>query len=123
MTNIVLNTKTYSGNGVINGTATYTDRSAGTAAGFSPLTGAVALGGGSALSRIRWKLAVPVITTEATPCACPDDVIRVGDVDVVVRFAKGATVAERTDLADRLKDLVSSAQFRASIISLEQPTG
>lgn len=125
MANIVVNTKTYSGLGVVNGTAQYVERSAGTASGFSGMSAIVQLAGSSkgSKTRIRWKFDVPVITAEATPCACPDDVIRAADVDVIVRFAKGATVAERTDITDRLKDLIASAQFRASLISLEQPAG
>lgn len=120
MANIVLNTKTYTGGGVANSIATYTERSSGVAAGFSPLTGTVRM---DTKSRIQWKLGMPVIAAEASPCACPNDVVRRLDADLSIRFDPGATTAERTDFADRLKDLVNSAQFRASLISLEAPTG
>lgn len=126
MANIVLNTKTYNGGGVLQGTAIYTERSAGVASAFSGLSGLVQLASSAskdAKTRVRWKFDVPTISAEATPCACPGEVIRVGDADVIVRFSKGATLVERTDVADRLVSLVSSAQFRASLISLEQPQG
>lgn len=120
MANIVLNTKTYNGRGLLNGIARYVESSGGIAAAFSPLSGTVNL---DSKSRARWKLDMPVVAEEASACACPGSVIRVANADINIRMDLGMTLAERTDFADRIKDLVSHADFRASIISLTQPTG
>jgi hypothetical protein len=120
---ITLNTKVYNGNGVIAGVSSYTERTAGVAAGFSPVTATVSVGDGTAKSRIRWKLHLPVVATEASACACPGQAIRSSDGDINVRLDPGSTTAERTDFALRLKDLVASPEFQASIINLQQPAG
>lgn len=122
MPNIVLNTKTYNGSGIANGVASYMERSSGLAAGFSPLTAAVkALESGK--SRISWKLFQPTVAAEASSCSCPGQVLRVNDANIGVRLDPGATLAERTDFALRLKDLVASTEFQSSIINLQQPNG
>lgn len=120
MGNIVVNTKTYNGTGVISGIGQYTERSGGIAAAFSSLTASVVLG---VKSRIHWKLRLPVVADEASSCACPGQVVRSADADLAIRMDPGMTLAERTDFALRLKDLVASPEFQASIISLQQPTG
>lgn len=120
MGNITLNTETYNGTGVTNGVAQYIERSAGVAAGFSPVTGSVRQ---DSKSRVQWKLAQPVVATEASSCSCPGTVIRVMDADIRARLDPGATLAERTDFALRLKDLVASVEFQQSIINLQQPGG
>lgn len=120
MGNITLNTKTYNGSGVTNGIAQYIERSAGVAGGFSPVTGTVRQ---DSKSRVQWKLAQPVVAEEASACSCPGSVIRVMDANIQIRLDLGATLAERTDFALRLKDLVASADFQSSIINLQQPAG
>lgn len=123
MANIVLNTKTYNGSGVINGIAMYTERSAGVAGGFAPLSASVKVGNGSDKTRIHWKAGLPVVAVEATSCACPGQSLRRADADFNIRMDSAMTLAERTDFALRLKDLVASPEFQASIISLQQPAG
>lgn len=117
---ITLNTKAYAFTNVLNGISSYLHRAAGVAAGFMSLTSRVSID--SANSRVSWKLKVPVVGTEATSCACPGDILRLSVADVNVKLAPGATVAERTDFALQLKDLVASPEFQASIINLQQPT-
>lgn len=116
MSNIVLNTKTYSGSGIQNGVAAFVERSGGIAASFSQLKMSERID-----TKIRGKatLDLPVVATEATSCSCPGTVLRVADANLQFRMDTTMTTAERTDFADRLKDLVSSAQFRAMIINLE----
>lgn len=123
MANITLNTKVYNGSGVLNGIAQYFERSGGVAGAFSALTASVKVAFGTAKSRIHWKLGYPVVAEEASVCACPGTVTRRLDADVDIRLDPTATVAERTDFALRLKDLVASPEFQASIINLQQPTG
>lgn len=120
MANIVLNSKTYTGQGIVNTLGRYTERSAGVADGFSPLTGSVVV---DTKSRVKWKLSLPIIAEEASACACPGSVLRVADVDITIRMDKGMTLAERTDVADRVKDLTAHATFRDSVISLISPAG
>jgi len=116
MSNITLNTKTYTGDGIFNGLASWTERSGGIAASFSRLTQSLVI---NSMARIRTKLVMPIVATESSSCACAGDVVRTADADISVRLHPGMTLAERTDFADRLQDLVASAQFRAALISLE----
>lgn len=123
MANIVLNTKTYGGIGLLAGIAQWFERSGGVAGAFGSLTATVKVGGGSTKSRIHWKLGMPVVAEEASSCACPGTVTRRLDGDIDIRMDPTATLAERTDYALRLKDLVASPEFQASIINLAQPSG
>lgn len=123
MANISLNTKTYTGNGIQNGIATYVERSGGVASSFSPLTGSVRLGSGETPSRIAWKLVYPVVATDDSECGCAGTVLRSSTIDISVRVSPTATSAELTDLSIRLKDLAADATFMASIASLASPTG
>lgn len=118
---ITLNTKAYSYIGLNNGISTYLNRDGGLAASFSPLSARVVVSNQASKSTISWKLKVPVISTESSACACPGDELREAIADISVRLGASATLAERTDFALRLKDLVSSPEFQASIISLSQP--
>lgn len=116
MSNITLNTKVYVGSGLMNGLANFIERSAAVAAGFSKLASSLRI---DAKIRGKWTLDLPIVATADSACSCIGEVLRSGDVTVAFRMDLGMTTAERTDLADRLKDLVTSAQFRASIINLE----
>lgn len=116
MPNITLNTKLYSSSGFLNGVAGWTERSAGILAGFSGLRGSLR---SDSKVRVKWDFNVPIIATEDSACSCAGTVLRKGDVDVSIRMDPSLTLAERTDLADRLVSLVSDVTFRASIINLE----
>lgn len=120
MSNIVLNTKTYLGRGIANGVASWAEISGGIAAAFSVLTSSLRID-----SKVRgtWKLELPTVAEEASACACPGVVLSVCDATISFRMDTNADTATRTDFADRLEDLVASPEFRASIISLQQPTG
>lgn len=116
---ITLNTKTYSFAGIANAISTYVDRSGGIASAFSNITSSLRF---DTKVRGQWKLEVPIIVTEASSCACPGDVAKVSDLNLSYRLDKNLTLAERTDFALRVKDLVASPEFQASIINLTQPT-
>lgn len=123
MSNIVLNTKTYSGAGFLNGLVSWIERSGGVAAAFSVVRSSLRIDPEKAGKvRIKWDLDMPIVATESSSCSCAGDVLRKGDFIITGRLDKGLTEAERTDLADRLSDLVQSAQFRAAVINLEQQT-
>lgn len=115
---ITLNEKTYNGSGIVNGIAIYMDRSAGVSAGFSKLDASVRF---ETKNRILWKLSLPIVATEASACSCPGAVLALAAVDLNVRLDPSLTLAQRTDFALRLKDLVATPEFQASIINLQVP--
>ena len=118
---IVLNTKTYTFRGFNpQSISTYAETSAGVPNGFSWLTDKVEGADGTGKVKSRWKLKVPVVAATDTDCGCAGDLLREITVDVVVTSDRGSTVTERTDVADRIRDLVASPEFRASIINLIQ---
>lgn len=120
---ITLNTKAYSFSGLVNRIATYFHRPAGPASGWSELTATCTPGDTKTQlkSRARWKLAVPVVASETTAAYVAGDVLRVADADIIVRSEAVATSAELADLYLRIKDLVASPEFKASIETLTTP--
>lgn len=120
---LTLNTKVYSFTGLANRIATYFNRPAGPASGWSELTATCTRGDTKTLlkSRARWKLSVPVVASETTAAYVVGDVLRVSDVDIIARSEAVATSAELADLYLRIKDLVASPEFKASIESLTTP--
>lgn len=122
---ITLNTKVYNYAGhTPQSLSMYTERSSGVATGFSPLTSRVEDGNiaSGAKTKVRWKLKVPVIQAAESDCACPGEVLREAIVDLVVTFDPKATATERTDILDRLQDLVLTPEFIGSVTSLVQPS-
>lgn len=123
MSNIVLNSKTYSGIGFNqNGQSVFKETSAGVPSGFSYLTEKTSTGTGKSDSTVKWNLSVPVIATADSDCACSGDVLRTAYLRLEVSFAAGSSLVERTDVLDRLQDLVLTTQFIASLTNLDQPT-
>lgn len=116
---LTLNGKTYTARGVANAIANWLEQSAGIAAGFSPLTGSVALK--PLVSHIKWKLVVPVIQTDADECACPGTILRTSIVDITIRFDAKATAVERADVLARTQALVLTAPFMSSVDQLVAP--
>lgn len=115
---IILNTKTYGFSGIANAISTFVNRDGGIAAAFSTITASLRF---DTKVRGQWKLEVPIVAEEASSCACPGDVVKVSDLNLSFRLDKGLTTAERTDFALRVKDLVASPEFQASIINLALP--
>lgn len=118
MSNIVLNTKTYTGtNNISQGIASWVERSLGLAALFSTVKSSLRI---FDKVHIRWDLIQPYPQPEGAPVCCDPKDYRLGDTIIKTRLDPNLSLAERTDHADRLQALVASAQFRASIINLEQ---
>lgn len=118
---IVLNTKTYTFRGFNpQSISSYADTSAGVPNGFSWLTNRVEGTDGTGKVKSRWKLKVPVVAADDNDCSCTGDLLREVVVDIVVTSDRGSTVTERTDVADRIEDLVATTEFRESIINLIQ---
>lgn len=120
---ITLNTKVYTFAGFDStSTSQYLNRPAGQTVGWSNLTARVIPGTKAAASKVRWKLKLPVIATEASACGCPGELLREMTVDVTVTAASTSTTAELTDASLRVKDLAASPEFLASLASLIQPS-
>lgn len=122
---ITLNTKTYNYSGhTPQQLSVYTERSSGVATGFSNLTNRVEDGNNSsgAKTKVRWKLKVPVVQAAESECACPGDLLREAIVDLVITFDPRASATERTDMLDRLQDLVLTTEFIGSVTNLVQPS-
>lgn len=110
-------------------TSRWTATAGGLATSFANLTARVTIGGKEGkgqvarMSKVKWRMATPVIATEASSCACAGDVLRTSYVDVAADFDPTATLAERTDILARLRALVLTAEFGNSFLNLVQPAG
>lgn len=116
---LTLNTKVFNFSGVVNAIATFLNTAAGVVGGFKTVSASIRLT--PEKSRVTWKAGFPVVAAEESACSCPGQVLRRLDADFNIRMDPSATVAERTDFALSLKDLVASPEFQASIISLQTP--
>jgi len=124
MANIVLNTKTYGGRGVVNGLASYLDATTGLLSAFRTLSASIRLPSRKGeKANIQWRLKFPIPAADPSACACPGDIVDEADVYIQVRVSQGVSEAVRTDLATQVKDLTARAEFTASIVSFTQPTG
>lgn len=120
---IELNTKIYTWRGFNqNGQGLYSEQSGGVPSSFSYLTSKVNTGTGKSDSTVKWNLSIPIVVTSDSTCGCTGDVLRTYYVRVEVTEPAGSSAAERTDVATRIKDLVASPEFQASIMNLTQPS-
>ena len=126
---ITLNSVVYNWAGFdASGTSRWTATAAGVASAFSNLTARVTVAQGSTKqdsrpSRAKWRIQIPVIATEDSSCSCVGTVLRTAYVDIAADFAATATAAERADVLARIKSLVLTTEFAASINNLTQPAG
>ena len=120
MSNIVLNTLTYVGTGILNGISQWWERSKSLVNAFSLLTNRISYNPSKTV--VAWKLTVPVVREADSACGCAGEVVRTTIADIVIRFDRNATAAERLDVKERIEDLVASTQFASSITDLVQPT-
>lgn len=119
---LTLNTKIFSFTGYIQGAiARYLNAGSGTANGFKTATAKVEEPNREGLIKVRWKLKLPVVVSEAS-CECPGGNVRDNFADIVVSISSSALAAERTDIGLSLKDLVASPEFQASITNLQTPS-
>lgn len=124
MANLSLNTKTYTGRGLANLVATWTNMASGLLAAMARVTGSVRLPvRKDEKANIQWRLRVPVVIEDASACACPGEIVDEIDAYIQVRCTQGISTTVRTDFALQLKDLVATTDFQSSIISFQQPTG
>lgn len=116
MSNIILNTLTYVGEGLANGVSRFVNRAAGLYAGFSAALGRVT--SSQKKVTVRWNFTVPVLITGDTACGCDGEVRYITYVETTVRFDQAASAAHREDVYLRLKDLVGSVPYATSVKDL-----
>lgn len=117
---VTLNAVVYSPAGSANGTAKWVNRSGGVLNSFSTLQQTFAEASGSKkLTRVNFRLDVPVVATADSTCACTGSLQRTASVQISVWMDPAYTAAERTDLAARIKDLAASGVFTAAVADLD----
>lgn len=119
MSNIVLATLTYVGRGITNGTSLFLEQSAGVVAGFRRLTSRVTFNDKTV---VAWKLELPTLVEDDSPCGCAGAVKYINYVDITFRSDRKTTAAERTAVLTSIQNLVASTQFGTSITDLVNPT-
>lgn len=120
---ITLNGKVYNPIGFNqNGQFVYSETSGGYPSAFSYLTSKVNTGTGKTDSSVKWNLSIPVVATGDSDCSCTGSVLRTSFGKIEITEPASGTAAERLDFWTRVSDLVASAQFKASIQTLTQPS-
>lgn len=120
---IVLNTKSYGFSGFNQaGFSAYRNTDASFPSGFSYLTSKVNTGLGGKPSNGKWNLSLPHIATASTACSCEGSVLGTDYVRVDYEFSPATSAADRLDAWTRLRDLVASNEFKASMTGLIQPS-
>lgn len=121
MSNITLNAVVYSSTSRnSNGASTWAALAASIASAIARLTGKVNLPQGKNDGSVKWNLAIPVVASGDTACACDGDILRTYYVRVETNVPRGSTTAERTNVTEQITDLIESSQFRDSLINLIQ---
>ncbi len=116
---MLLNAKTYSFSGVVNGITSYIERSLGLAALFSKVTASLRI---DTMVREQWKLVVPVAAPEVSGCCATDPVLGFMEAEIKIRMSPNLDAAERADFLQRIQDLVETVEFTAAITDLVQPS-
>ena len=125
---LTLNTKVYNYRNTQNGVTTYAEDSGQYVGGFSLVTARASIGQPSRGSRPAsrsatvWKLSLPILADDDTACACAGDVLGTADFFVEIRSDVVIPKSVLTDGRLRLKDLIMTSEFIASVDSHIQPT-
>jgi hypothetical protein len=98
------------------GGSSWQNREAGVVSGFKNLDATINFT--KEKTNVRFKLYKPTVQTVGTACACPGDVLRETYLDLVVRYDKNDTQADRDSVLQDIKDLVLTTQFAAYVKDL-----
>lgn len=116
MSNIVLNSLTYVGEGFTNGIAYFYNRTAGVIAGMRRLQNRQTLSKEKVAT--HWKLTLPYIVEADSACGCKGDQLYLDSiVDISVSVDKRLPEVHREHLLQSIKDLADSIQFDESIVN------
>lgn len=121
--NVTLNTIVYAPAGTNNGTSLWQNRSGGYAGSFSSITEKVVFATKGDVVRMEFALDVPIVQTVADACACVGQVLRTSTVHLSIWVPANSTAAERTDLWNRIKDLVASAPVSNAVQNFDPSWG
>lgn len=121
--NVTLNTIVYAPSGTTNGVSSWTNRSGGYGASFTHLKEEFVQPTKGDVVRMKFSLDVPIVATADTSCNCEGGLLRTSTIQLSVWVPQSSTAAERTDLYNRLKDLVLSAPVSNGISNLDPTWG
>lgn len=121
--NVTLNTIVYAPGGTTNGVSTWANRSGGSGASFTFLKEEFVQPTKGDVVRMKFSLDVPVVATSDSECACTGGLLRNSTIQLSVWVPQSSTSAERTDLYNRLKDLVLSAPVSNGVSNLDPTWG
>lgn len=119
---VTLNTVVYNPSGLRNGVAKWINRASGIVAGFSWFTQSYKDPTTGTQTKIDFELSIPVLVDADSACGCVGDLLRTSSVRCSVWVASTSTLAERTDLYLRFKDLVANDVFKNAIENLDPAT-
>lgn len=112
---ITLATRVYVPMGVANGIARWIYRGDAVFHGTSELTQSVKGPSKEGVDRIRLKLAIPNVATEASACACPGSVKDSAFANLEVVVPDAWSDAQRLELHARIVDAAASAIFGQAV--------
>jgi hypothetical protein len=121
--NVTLNTVVYAPGGTSNGISSWTNRSGGYGASYTTMKEEFVQPAKGDVVRMKFSLDVPIVATVDSACGCAGTLIRTSTIQLSVWVPQSSTAAERTDLYNRLKDLVLSAPVSNGISNLDPTWG
>lgn len=116
---VTLNTVAYAPAGLLQGVAKWVSRAGGILAGFSVLTQRYREPTTGVQTKIDFNISIPVLATADSTCGCEGDVLRTNTATVSFWVAGSSTLAERTDLYLRVKDLVATSLVSSAVENLD----
>lgn len=116
---VTLNTVVYSPAGLLAGVAKWINRTGGILAGFSILTQRYREPTTGAQTKIDFNISIPVLATADSTCACEGSLLRTNSASVSFWVAGTSTLAERTDLYLRVKDLIATSLVSDAVENLD----
>lgn len=106
---VTLNSIVYHPAGTTNGISSWVDRSGGVSLSFSNLTQGFQVNSGARkLTKVTFRLSIPVVATSDSTCACTGSLLRTSSAQIDFWVDPAATASERADLVARVKDLAAS---------------
>lgn len=113
-----LNTKTYSFQGLANNTESWGYSTSGAFTGRAILYHQNQPNVNNGAShRSNWRLVVPVVLGEDSPCGCAGTVSYENTLSLTLHRSNKATTTDLQDILDQLDDLIADTDFRAAFLS------
>ncbi len=123
---VTLNSVVYTPAGTNNGITTWASRAGDYAKGFSFLTQSMKTTTsqtGSSRNKVEYRLSVPIVEASDTAFTAAGTLLRSSNIDFLFNVDGNSTLAERTDLYLRAKDLLASTLLVDSVESLDPAYG